>query len=307
MNDRNDDLAAQSGAYALNALTPEEREAFEKHLAASDETRTETTELSDTAVVLGMAIDPVTPPPALKANLMAMIAQTPQLPREVDTQPEADEAPSVDVAAAPIAAVTPLAASVSFAGEDSAEQSSTEQSNTAQPASATPASRAEAKAQARWFTRPATALAAVAAAVALIVAGGVVADSIGRASLEQTSFASQQADQLAAINAASDSQRLVSTVAGGATATFVWSEELASSVVIVDGLEALSADQVYELWYIDESGARPAGLMHAAEDGPTWRVLDGDMASGDVVGVTIEPKGGSDAPTTEPIVVFETA
>ncbi|WP_341952743.1 anti-sigma factor [Salinibacterium sp. TMP30] len=266
MTARNDDLAAQSGAYALNALTEEERAAFEAHLAKSGETRTETTELSDTAVALGMAIDPVTPPPALKANLMAMIAQTPQLPREVETVDDAATA--------------------------SAQQ---------------PTSSAEAKAQARWFTRPATALAAVAAAIALIVAGGVVADSIGRTSLQETSFAAQQADQLVAINAASDSQRLVSTVTGGATATFVWSQELSSSVVIFDGLEQLSADQVYALWYIDSAGARPAGLMNASEDGTTWRVLEGEMAPGDVVGVTIEPKGGSDAPTTEPIVVFESA
>ncbi|MBH0082694.1 anti-sigma factor domain-containing protein [Salinibacterium sp. SWN167] len=300
MNDRNDDLAAQSGAYALNALSPEEREAFEKHLASSSETRTETTELSDTAVALGLAVDPVTPPPALKTNLMAMIAQTPQLPREADTAVVADEASdSEDAASAPLSNVTPLAASVSLAADGSAEQSST--------SAAAPATPAQTKAQARWFTRPATALAAVAAAVALVVAGGVVADSIGRSSIEQSSFASQQADKLAAINAASDSQRLVSTVAGGATATFVWSGELAASAVIVDGLEALPADQVYELWYIDDSGARPAGLMDAAEDGPTWRVLDGDMGAGDVVGVTIEPKGGSDAPTTDPIVVFESA
>ncbi|MGZ0211799.1 MAG: anti-sigma factor [Actinomycetales bacterium] len=299
MNDRNDDLAAQSGAYALNALTPEEREAFEKHLAASDETRTETTELSDTAVALGMAVAPVTPPPALKSNIMAMIAQTPQLPRETDTAVVADDADSADAASAPVSNVTPLAASVSLATDDS-----TEQSRTTPSVSATPA---ETKAHARWFARPATALAAVAAAVALIVAGGVVADSIGRTSVDQSTFASQQADQLAALNSASDSQRLVSTVAGGATATFVWSAELASSAVIVDGLEALPADQVYELWYIDESGARPAGLMNAAEDGPTWRVLDGEMAAGDLVGVTIEPKGGSDAPTTDPIVVFESA
>ncbi|MGV8857864.1 anti-sigma factor [Rhodoglobus sp.] len=290
MNDRNDDLAAQSGAYALNALSPEEREAFEKHLAASDETRTETTELSDTAVALGMAIDPVTPPPALKSSLMAMIAQTSQLPREIDT---------VDAAADTSAPVTPLASVATVAAPATTD---------ADVMGTTPAAtRAETKAQARWFTRPATALAAVAAAVALIVAGGVVADSINRGTLQETSFAAQQADQLAAINAASDSQRLVSTVTGGATATFVWSTELASSAVIVDGLETLPADQVYELWYIDSVGARPAGLMDAAESGTTWRVLDGEMAPGDVVGVTIEPKGGSDAPTTQPIVVFESA
>ncbi|GAA1217154.1 anti-sigma factor [Rhodoglobus aureus] len=292
MTERNDDLAAQSGAYALNALTEEERAVFEAHLAKSGEARTETTELSDTAVALGMAIAPVTPPPALKANLMAMIAQTPQLPREVET---------VDDAATASATVTPLAAAATLSSEATAD------ANTAQQSAQPSASSAETKAHARWFTRPATALAAVAAAIALIVAGGVVADSIGRTSLQETSFAAQQADQLASINAASDSQRLVSTVAGGATATFVWSQELSSSVVIFDGLEPLSADQVYELWYIDSAGARPAGLMDTSESGTTWRVLDGDMAPGDVVGVTIEPKGGSDAPTTEPIVVFESA
>lgn len=290
MNDRNDDLAAQSGAYALNALSPEEREAFAAHLADSAESRTETTQLSDTAVALGLAVDPVTPPPALKANLMAMIAQTPQLPREV-------EAETRDDSAASSATATPLAPAAALAPSATA----------AAGATPPPASPAQAKAQARWFARPATALAAVAAAVAIIVAGGVVADSINRASLQETSFASQQADQLAAINAASDSQRLVSTVTGGATATFVWSGELGSSAVIVDGLEPLSDNQVYELWYIDSAGARPAGLMDAAESGTTWRVLEGEMAAGDVVGVTIEPKGGSDAPTTDPIVVFESA
>jgi anti-sigma-K factor RskA len=290
MNDRNDDLASQSGAYALNALSPEERDAFEKHLASSSETRTETTELTDTAVALGMAVDPITPPPALKANLMVMIAQTPQLPREVpavDTPP-VDDSDGESPALAPVA---PLAA----------PQAAT--------AAAAPvvASPAETKAQARWFTRPATALAAVAAAVALIVAGGVVADSIGRTSLQETSFATQQADQLASINAASDSQRLVSTVVGGAIATLVWSEKLSFSAVIVDGLEVLPADQVYELWYMGTAGARSAGLMDASESGTTWRALDGNMAPGDVVGVTIEPKGGSDAPTTAPIVVFDGA
>ena len=104
MTSHSDDLAAQSGAYALNALTEEERAAFEAHLAESSETRTETTELSDTAVALGLAVDPVTPAPALKATLMAMIAQTPQLPREVS-------AAEATQAAAPVAA-TPAEAMV---------------------------------------------------------------------------------------------------------------------------------------------------------------------------------------------------
>jgi anti-sigma-K factor RskA len=33
-----------------------------------------------------------------------------------------------------------------------------------------------------------------------------------------------------------------------------------------------------------------------------WRVLTGEMAAGDAVGVTVEPQGGSNQPTTTPIV-----
>jgi anti-sigma-K factor RskA len=147
--------------------------------------------------------------------------------------------------------------------------------------------------------------AATAAAVALIATGGLFVKPVGRTSLEQRSFASQQADRLAAISAASDSQKRVSAVTGATTATFVWSEKLGTSAVIFSGLEPLPAHQVYELWYIDSAGARPSGLMDASESGTTWRVLDGKMARGDAVGVTIEPQGGSDTPTTDPTVVFE--
>jgi hypothetical protein len=45
--------------------------------------------------------------------------------------------------------------------------------------------------------------------------------------------------------------------------------------------------------------------MDVSESGTTWRVLNGKMARGDNIGATIEPKGGSDASITDPIVVFE--
>ena len=64
---------------------------------------------------------------------------------------------------------------------------------------------------------------------------------------------------------------------------------------------------MYELWYIGESGARPAGTFSVSESGATWRVLDGDMVAGDMVGVTVEPRGGSEQPTTDPIVAIESA
>ena len=47
-----DDVATLSGAYALNALSAEERAAFEAHLGESESLRHEVTELADTAVLL---------------------------------------------------------------------------------------------------------------------------------------------------------------------------------------------------------------------------------------------------------------
>jgi len=257
------ELGNLSGSYALNGLDAADLAEFEAHLQQSHATRDEVTELTDTAVLLGLATRPVQPSAGLKASIMDQLDAHPQLP---------------------------VAAS-SAAGASSA--------SVATAAFESPAGR---KAQARWFTRPVTALAAVAAAIALFVGGGVVTTS-----LAQNSFAQQQADQLAAINSADDAQRASVDLADGGTATLVWSNTLLSSALIVDGLAPLPADRTYELWYINDAGARPAGTFGVAGSGSTWRVLDGTMKAGDTVGVTVEPRGGSDAPTTDPVVVIASA
>jgi len=114
-----------------------------------------------------------------------------------------------------------------------------------------------------------------------------------------------QADGLAQISAAADAQRQTVPMGDG-SATLVWSEELGSSALIMDGVPALPGHQVYELWYIDASGARSAGTFTAG-NGQVARVLEGTMRPGDTVGVTVEPRGGSPIPTTDPIFVVETA
>lgn len=41
--------------------------------------------------------------------------------------------------------------------------------------------------------------------------------------------------------------------------------------------------------------------------GITPQVLEGQMCGGDEVGVTIEPRGGSPVPTTDPVLLLATA
>jgi len=272
-NTRNDeaDAANSTGAFALNAMTPDEREAFERELATSPASRDEVAGLADTATLLGNAIDPIDPPASLKASIMSQIAVTPQLPRLEPVAPVAEHrTPVRDAARAALAT----------------------------PTSTTPAGRAAAD---RWFTRPLVVAAGIAAAFGLVVGG------IATAALLTPTSDTTAADTLAAINAADDMQQAVADVSGGGTATLVWSNELLTSALIVDGLEPLPESKVYELWYIGESGPRAAGTFSVDADGTTWRVLDGDMQASDVVAITVEPAGGSEQPTSDPIVAFESA
>jgi hypothetical protein len=75
---KNED-ADLSGAYALDSLSDDEREAYEVVLKKSEAARVEATELADTAVMLGLAVEPVPPSVALRASVLSAIAETPQL------------------------------------------------------------------------------------------------------------------------------------------------------------------------------------------------------------------------------------
>lgn len=60
--------------------------------------------------------------------------------------------------------------------------------------------------------------------------------------------------------------------------------------------------QDLQMWIIDQDGAHDAGLMTA--EGPA--VVTGPSFSADAAfGITVEPEGGSEEPTSEPLVVTE--
>src|SRR3954451_25468428 len=73
------DVHTLSGAYALDALTPEEGEEFAQHLAGCESCRIEVREFEEAAARMGAA-EALVPPPALKDRLMAAIDRTPQIP-----------------------------------------------------------------------------------------------------------------------------------------------------------------------------------------------------------------------------------
>jgi anti-sigma-K factor RskA len=264
-----------SGAYVLNSLTEEERTAFERRMAASNDLRNEVIELADTAAVLGLATNPVTPPPSLKASILAAAAQLPQLP--------ADSAPPA----------TPPAPAVQTSFPTTSAQAP-------RPAAAPAPGSAEAKAAVRWFSRPIALVTAAAAAVALLFVGVLLGGLLTGPTPEQ-----QHAAAFAELNAAPDVERTAAPVQGGGTATLVFSESLGRSALVWDELPPLDGDRVYELWYIVD--APEAAGVFEADAASNFRVLDGELQNGAVVAVTVERAGGSAKPTTDPIVVIETA
>ncbi|MFJ6113156.1 anti-sigma factor [Agrococcus sediminis] len=271
-----DDLAA---AYALDALTPEERARFEAE--ASPEARAEAAALADTATLLGG--DQAAPPPSLRASVLDAIAREPQLPAT-------DGAPR---AAAPAA---PLAARSDATGTDASGSGLGASAPAAAPAG--DAGRrlgpAERRARARW--QPMRVLGAVAASAALLVGGIAIGTQLGD---------DPRQEALGAVVSASDAQRSEVELADGTVATVIWSAEQGQSAILFEGLGAAPEGRTYQAWYIDAAGPHDAGVFDSEGDS-TAIVLEGELSAGAVVGVTVEPAGGSEAPTTDPILVVET-
>ncbi len=139
----------------------------------------------------------------------------------------------------------------------------------------------------------------LAAAVVLAVAGvGVAA---WHPWTDETSAAPTAAERvLAAPDAASETL----TFPGGARAKLVRSASLHQAVIVTTAMPAAPGDNVYQLWFAQpDDGMVSAGVMPAKADQTV--LLQGDAATATAVGITVEPRGGSPEPTSDPIALFD--
>jgi hypothetical protein len=147
-----------------------------------------------------------------------------------------------------------------------------------------------------WLPRLAT-VTAVAAVVVAVVLGITLSDT-----QQQLNSAQAQSQGIAAVLAAPDVQVVTGSVTTGGVTTAVVSASRHELVVSTSGLAALPAGKVYELWLIGPPAIRRAGLLPVAVSGKTTPVLASGLAAGDVLGMTVEPAGGTSKPTTTPIL-----
>ncbi|MGP3982292.1 anti-sigma factor [Streptomyces sp. KR80] len=116
--------------------------------------------------------------------------------------------------------------------------------------------------------------------------------------------AQRQTEELARVLAAADAQASSGKLAGGGTGTVVVSRSRDKAAFLADGMPTLPDDKVYQLWFSDGGTMRPAGLMPSPA-GTAAVLMDGPVGDASAMGVTVEPAGGSEQPTTDPLAVVE--
>ncbi|OUS94085.1 anti-sigma factor domain-containing protein [Rhodococcus sp. NCIMB 12038] len=106
---------------------------------------------------------------------------------------------------------------------------------------------------------------------------------------------------------AADMHSSTSAIAAGGSATANYSKSQDAVVFVMDGVAPPSADTVYQLWLMPESGDAPvpAGTVSAGDVQPTTTIVLDDVGSMSKLAVTVEPPGGSPQPTSEPFAVLQ--
>ncbi|HET7689197.1 MAG TPA: anti-sigma factor [Nocardioidaceae bacterium] len=226
------DIHTLSGAYALDAIEHDEREAFEAHLSECEACREEVAALRKAAVEL---VTPVAPPAGLRERVLAAAEQTPQLP-PLTTRPDA-------------------------------------------PAAAPRRLR---------FSR----MLAAAAAVVALAGGGYLAHDVINGDEPPALTA---ADVFASADA-----RVQNIALDGGQVRVAVSRKL--DRIAVDGADMPPppANHAYQLWLVQGSSATSLSVM---EGGATTAV--DEIPEDGVLAVTVEPSGGSEQPTTDPILTLD--
>lgn len=215
--------------YALDAISAEERAAFEAHLPACERCQSELAEYDGGIEALARSVA-APAPPAMKTDVMAMIDAS---------------APS---GAGAGGTVTPL------------------------------------------FRRVAPLIAAAAAIVAFVFVFG-----LGSVSEEERIDSVLASDDAVTVSVEAD-------VVSSAEVVYTPSGEAVFSAA---GLSPVSETETYQLWLIGEEGPVSAGVFQPDTDGGALVLLEGEVRPGLVLGLTIEPVGGSEAPTGDILIAQE--
>jgi anti-sigma-K factor RskA len=263
-----DDMHILAGAYALNALSPDELEPFVDHLSECDTCAVEVREWQATLAELGQSVA-VAPPPELRTLVLAGASRLPQLP------------PLTGLSLPTAPPTTPLGP------EDRA------------PDDLEP--RRAARVAPRHAARRSRRRSLLAAAAVVLVIGGTAAGIAIWQNQHQPSQVTVE-EQITAVITAPDVQAHTAEVKGGGTITLLTSAERHEGVMLGQELAQIPSDRDYQVWAINAKGTpRSLGLLPRAPATP--RILLPGISTTDTIAISKEPAGGSPQPHMNAVVV----
>ena len=272
MKNMRDDLHVLTGSYALDALSDDEREEFERHLQTCPTCDAEVRGLRETAARLAMA-RAVAPPARMEQRVLAATYETRQLPPlagdRLRVARERRRARAEGV----------------FAPRRTQRRT---QRRTSRRLSWAPLDS--------WPRRLAVAAAAASVAAAAVLGVDQVATQHQLDSVRASGAA------IARVVTAADARVETGRARPGGSVTVVTSAKLGEAVVSATGMAALPSGRVYQVWVMSPSGApsgtRSVGLLQGTQ------LLASAVTPGDRIGITVEPSGGTTQPTTTPVAVI---
>jgi anti-sigma-K factor RskA len=166
-----------------------------------------------------------------------------------------------------------------------------------------PPTIAAARARRSGWQRLSNRLVAAAAAALLVVAISLGALSLSLANRLDHSNAQNQ--RIEALLAAPDARMHTASAPGVGSGTVIESRSRQEGVFLASGLKQVPSSRTYQLWLIGGGKARSAGLLGTG--GKATQPLQGGLAGAEAVGVTVEPRGGSPQPTSDPVLLVDVA
>ncbi|WP_029251588.1 anti-sigma factor domain-containing protein [Paraoerskovia marina] len=139
--------------------------------------------------------------------------------------------------------------------------------------------------------------AAAAAVVAIAIPSYVAVDQS-----EQRQVLEAQTERIADMLADPDAELVTSPVTGGGEASALVAGD--DVLFTASGLPEAGEDSDYQLWIVAGEDISSAGLLEDPSGDTSAAFVE--AAAGQVVAMTLEPAGGSDQPTSDPIVVLAT-
>jgi hypothetical protein len=261
------DLHALTGAYALDAIDRSaERERFTRHMSGCQSCASEVRGFREVGTALAFAAA-LEPPPAMRAEVLAAVARTRQVPPEVRTHARPKRTRTW------VPWVPWLSGAIATAGIVIAVLFGFAQAHTQQELN-------QARAQNQSLA------------------------AIEARTMQELDQARNQNQLLAAIMAAPNVRVLSQRSTTGGVAIVLLASVRHQLIVTTSGLPPLPAGKVYQLWLIGPKKIVSAGLLPPARSGQTAPVVASGLVAGDKLGVTVEPAPGSKQPTTTPIIAL---